>query len=79
MLVHGSVTGEPIRVGEDPRYILAGRRIVEVYRLGDWLPGPADVRRAGHSWGGASAPRRLISWARRASSSRPTPVIRGSP
>nr|WTB34417.1 zinc-dependent alcohol dehydrogenase family protein [Streptomyces sp. NBC_00830] len=37
MLVYGSLTGEPIRVGEDPRYILAGRRIVEVYWLGYWL------------------------------------------
>jgi len=38
MLVYGSLTGEPIRVGEDPRYILAGRRIVEVFWLGYWLP-----------------------------------------
>jgi NADPH:quinone reductase-like Zn-dependent oxidoreductase len=38
MLVYGSLTGEPIRVGEDPRYILAGRRILEVYWLGYWLP-----------------------------------------
>jgi NADPH2:quinone reductase len=38
MLVYGSLTGEPIRVGEDARYILAGRRILEVYWLGYWLP-----------------------------------------
>lgn len=38
MLVYGSLTGEPIRVGEDPRFILAGRRILEVYWLGYWLP-----------------------------------------
>jgi NADPH:quinone reductase-like Zn-dependent oxidoreductase len=37
MLVYGSLTGEPMRVGEDPRYILAGHRIVEVYWLGYWL------------------------------------------
>jgi NADPH:quinone reductase-like Zn-dependent oxidoreductase len=38
MLVYGSLTGEPIRVGDDPRYILAGRRILEVFWLGYWLP-----------------------------------------
>lgn len=38
MLVYGSFTGEPIRMGEDPRYILAGRRILEVFWLGYWLP-----------------------------------------
>jgi NADPH:quinone reductase len=38
MLVYGSLTGEPVRVGEDPRYILAGRRILEVFWLGYWLP-----------------------------------------
>lgn len=38
MLVYGSLTGEPVRVGEDPRYILAGRRVVEVFWLGYWLP-----------------------------------------
>jgi len=38
MLVYGSLTGEPIRVGEDPRYILAGRRVLEVFWLGYWLP-----------------------------------------
>jgi NADPH:quinone reductase-like Zn-dependent oxidoreductase len=31
MLVYGSLTGEPIRVGADPRFILAGRRILEVF------------------------------------------------
>jgi NADPH2:quinone reductase len=38
MLVYGSLTGEPIRVGDDPRFILAGRRILEVFWLGYWLP-----------------------------------------
>jgi NADPH:quinone reductase-like Zn-dependent oxidoreductase len=38
MLVYGSLTGEPIRVGEDPRHILSGRRTVEVFWLGYWLP-----------------------------------------
>jgi NADPH:quinone reductase-like Zn-dependent oxidoreductase len=38
MLIYGSLTGEPIRVGADPRYILAGRRILEVFWLGYWLP-----------------------------------------
>ncbi len=37
MLVYGSLTGEPIRVGADPRFILAGRRILEVFWLGYWL------------------------------------------
>jgi NADPH:quinone reductase-like Zn-dependent oxidoreductase len=38
MLVYGSLTGEPIRVGADPRFVLAGRRILEVFWLGYWLP-----------------------------------------
>jgi NADPH:quinone reductase-like Zn-dependent oxidoreductase len=38
MLVYGSLTGEPIRVGANPRSILAGRRILEVFWLGYWLP-----------------------------------------
>jgi NADPH:quinone reductase-like Zn-dependent oxidoreductase len=38
MLVYGSLTGQPIRVGVDPRFILAGRRILEVFWLGYWLP-----------------------------------------
>jgi NADPH:quinone reductase len=38
MLVYGSLTHEPILVGDDPRYILSGRRILEVYWLGYWLP-----------------------------------------
>jgi NADPH:quinone reductase-like Zn-dependent oxidoreductase len=38
MLVYGSLTGEPIRMGEDPRHILSGRRILEVFWLGYWLP-----------------------------------------
>jgi NADPH:quinone reductase len=38
MLVYGSLSGEPIGVGDDPRYILAGRRVLEVFWLGYWLP-----------------------------------------
>jgi NADPH:quinone reductase-like Zn-dependent oxidoreductase len=38
MLVYGSLTKEPIRVGENPRDILSGRRTLEVYWLGYWLP-----------------------------------------
>ena len=38
MLVYGSLTGEPIRMGDDPRDILSGRRILEVFWLGYWLP-----------------------------------------
>ncbi len=38
MLVYGSLTKEPIRVGADPQSILAGRRILEVFWLGYWLP-----------------------------------------
>ncbi|WP_236023039.1 zinc-binding dehydrogenase [Dictyobacter formicarum] len=38
MLVYGSLTGEPIHVGADPRFILAGRRILEVFWLGYWFP-----------------------------------------
>src|SRR5260370_4837897 len=37
MLVYGSLTREPIRVGADPPFILAGRRILEVFWLGYWF------------------------------------------
>ena len=37
MLVYGSLTGEAIRVGADPRFILAGHRILEVFWLGFWI------------------------------------------
>jgi NADPH2:quinone reductase len=37
MLVYGSLTGEPIRVGADPRYILAGHRILEVFWVAYWF------------------------------------------
>lgn len=43
MLVYGSLTGEPIRVGADPRYILAGHRILEVFWLGYWFPRLEDA------------------------------------
>jgi NADPH:quinone reductase-like Zn-dependent oxidoreductase len=42
MLVYGSLTGEPIRVGEHPCFTLSGRRTLEVYWLGYWLPRPDD-------------------------------------
>ncbi|MGI5142732.1 zinc-dependent alcohol dehydrogenase family protein [Streptomyces sp. CA-106110] len=45
MLVYGSLTREPIRIGDDPRYILAGRRTLEVYWLGYWLPRLTDAQR----------------------------------
>lgn len=38
MLVYGSLTNEPIKVGEDARFTLSGRRTLEVYWLGYWLP-----------------------------------------
>jgi NADPH2:quinone reductase len=38
MLVYGSLTGEPIRVGADPRFILAGHRILEVFIFPYWFP-----------------------------------------
>jgi NADPH:quinone reductase len=38
MLIYGSLTGQPMLVGDDPRYILAGRRVLEVFWLGYWLP-----------------------------------------
>src|SRR3984893_12800518 len=44
MLIYGSLTGEPIRVGEDPRFTLSGRRTLEVYWLGYWLPTLHDKR-----------------------------------
>jgi NADPH:quinone reductase-like Zn-dependent oxidoreductase len=37
MLVYGSLTGQGINVGDDPRLTLSGRRILEVYWLGYWL------------------------------------------
>ncbi|BCL78605.1 oxidoreductase/dehydrogenase [Ktedonobacteria bacterium brp13] len=45
MLVYGSLTGEPIRVGVDPRFILAGRRILEVFWLGYWLNTHSDAEK----------------------------------
>ncbi len=38
MLVYGSLTGDGIIVGDDPRLTLSGRRTLEVYWLGYWLP-----------------------------------------
>lgn len=38
MLVYGSLSGEGIRVGDDPRLTLSGRRVLEVFWLGYWLP-----------------------------------------
>jgi hypothetical protein len=38
MPVHGSLVGEGISVGDDPRLTLSGWRTLEVYWLGYWLP-----------------------------------------
>jgi NADPH:quinone reductase-like Zn-dependent oxidoreductase len=38
MLVYGSLTGEPIRIGENPRDIISGGRALEVFWLGYWVP-----------------------------------------
>ena len=38
MLVYGSLTGEPIRIGADPRDIISGGRKLEVFWLGYWVP-----------------------------------------
>ncbi len=38
MLVYGSLSGEPIRIGEDPRAIISGNRTLEVFWLGYWAP-----------------------------------------
>jgi NADPH2:quinone reductase len=43
LLVYGSLTGEPIRVGADPRFILAGNRILEIYWLSFWIQRLDDV------------------------------------
>jgi hypothetical protein len=37
MLVYGSLIREPLRVGADPCFVLAGRRILEVFWLGYWF------------------------------------------
>jgi NADPH:quinone reductase-like Zn-dependent oxidoreductase len=47
MLIYGSLTREPMRVGGDPRYILSGRRILEVFWLGYWLPRLGTEKRTG--------------------------------
>jgi NADPH:quinone reductase-like Zn-dependent oxidoreductase len=44
MLVYGSLTGQPIRVGDNPRHILSGRRRLEVFWLGYWLPRLDEAR-----------------------------------
>jgi len=45
MLVYGSLTRQPIRVGADPGFILAGRRILEVFWLGYWFPKLGETAR----------------------------------
>ena len=45
MLLYGSLTEEPIRVGADPRFTLAGNRILEVFWLGRWIQECGDVVR----------------------------------
>jgi NADPH:quinone reductase-like Zn-dependent oxidoreductase len=57
MLIYGSLTGEPIRVGGDPRFTLSGRRTLEVYWLGYWLPRLED---SGFYPSGAPAVAQLI-------------------
>jgi NADPH:quinone reductase-like Zn-dependent oxidoreductase len=37
MLLYGSLTGEGVSVGDDPRVTLSGRRTLEVFWLGYWL------------------------------------------
>jgi NADPH:quinone reductase-like Zn-dependent oxidoreductase len=37
MLVYGSLTGEPMRLGVEPRLILGGHRIVEVFLAPYWM------------------------------------------
>jgi NADPH:quinone reductase-like Zn-dependent oxidoreductase len=38
MLLYGSLTGEGVSIGDDPRLTLSGRRTLEVFWLGYWLP-----------------------------------------
>lgn len=38
VLLYGSLTGEGVNVGDDPRLTLSGRRILEVFWLGYWIP-----------------------------------------
>jgi NADPH:quinone reductase-like Zn-dependent oxidoreductase len=38
MLLYGSLSGEGVSVGDDPRVTLSGRRTLEVFWLGYWLP-----------------------------------------
>ena len=57
MLVYGSLTGDSIRVGEDPRDILSGRRVLEVFWLGYWL---AHLDESGFYPEGAPAISQLI-------------------
>jgi NADPH:quinone reductase-like Zn-dependent oxidoreductase len=57
MLVYGSLTGQPIRIGDDPRYTLSGRRVLEVYWLGYWL---AHLDQSGFYPEGAPAVSQLI-------------------
>jgi NADPH:quinone reductase len=57
MLLYGSLTDEPVRVGEDPRFTLSGRRTLEVYWLGYWLP---RLEASGFFAKGSSAVAQLI-------------------
>ncbi|ORV55955.1 zinc-binding dehydrogenase [Mycobacterium florentinum] len=57
MLLYGSLTDQPVRVGEDPRFTLSGRRRLEVYWLGYWLPRLDD---SGFFSNGRSAVAQLI-------------------
>jgi NADPH:quinone reductase-like Zn-dependent oxidoreductase len=45
MLVYGSLTGEPMRVGATPRFILGGHRILEVFLTPYWMARLDDASR----------------------------------
>jgi NADPH:quinone reductase len=45
MLLYGSLTRQAMLVGDDPRYILAGHRVLEVFWLGYWLPRIGEAAR----------------------------------
>ena len=57
MLLYGSLTGEGVSVGDDPRLTLSGRRRLEVFWLGYWLQ---RLNQAGFFPPGRPAIRQLI-------------------
>ena len=58
MLLYGSLTGEGVGVGDDPRSTLSGRRRLEVFWLGYWLPRLDD---SGFYPAGTPALRQLVT------------------